>query len=301
MPWYGGRAGSDVQRPAGHHGKPSLSVQGHSLGRGLGRHDRAGYGRSTSLKHRSCHRPHARCLSFCSKASFRAKPVPTFAPDALSLAGAGSAHNDLPRTPRRPAPTGRSGVYWQLVSSWELCDFGHRRSCPDEQWSPTPAVACPAGRGVWDDAAEPENTCTLPEDRQGTREGDVEEDPSEIPGKGWTHRRQTAAPLMVLARRATAAWPTDITTGDRPCSVPDRHWAPASPHRTCGPWTGEIFGWCCQRGSNSRPLPYQGSALPLSYGSAPTGRAAYCHRAALHASLKMIFIRRPGLWAPEGA
>src|SRR5690606_26975912 len=25
--------------------------------------------------------------------------------------------------------------------------------------------------------------------------------------------------------------------------------------------------WCCQRGLNSRPLPYQGSALPLSYGS----------------------------------
>jgi hypothetical protein len=61
------------------------------------------------------------------------------------------------------------------------------------------------------------------------------------------------------------------------------------------------FGWCCQRGSNSRPLPYQGSALPLSYGSAPTGRAAYCHRAALHASLKMIFIRPPGLSAPEAA
>ena len=27
------------------------------------------------------------------------------------------------------------------------------------------------------------------------------------------------------------------------------------------------FLWCCRRGLNSRPLPYQGSALPLSYGS----------------------------------
>jgi hypothetical protein len=27
------------------------------------------------------------------------------------------------------------------------------------------------------------------------------------------------------------------------------------------------FPWCCRGGSNSRPLPYQGSALPLSYGS----------------------------------
>ena len=26
--------------------------------------------------------------------------------------------------------------------------------------------------------------------------------------------------------------------------------------------------WCCERGLNSRPLPYQGSALPLSYRSA---------------------------------
>jgi hypothetical protein len=26
--------------------------------------------------------------------------------------------------------------------------------------------------------------------------------------------------------------------------------------------------WCCKRGLNSRPLPYQGSALPLSYCSA---------------------------------
>src|SRR5271170_3143918 len=25
--------------------------------------------------------------------------------------------------------------------------------------------------------------------------------------------------------------------------------------------------WCCKRGLNSRPLPYQGSALPLSYCS----------------------------------
>src|SRR5687767_2250130 len=28
-------------------------------------------------------------------------------------------------------------------------------------------------------------------------------------------------------------------------------------------------GWCCKRGLNSRPLPYQGSALPLSYCSVP--------------------------------
>jgi hypothetical protein len=34
--------------------------------------------------------------------------------------------------------------------------------------------------------------------------------------------------------------------------------------------------WCCQRGLNSRPLPYQGSALPLSYGS-KSECGAFCH------------------------
>ena len=39
----------------------------------------------------------------------------------------------------------------------------------------------------------------------------------------------------------------------------------------CGKGGG---GWCCWRGLNSRPLPYQGSALPLSYNSArPAGGA----------------------------
>ena len=37
-----------------------------------------------------------------------------------------------------------------------------------------------------------------------------------------------------------------------------------------GIWQG-IWGkprrWCCRRGLNSRPQPYQGCALPLSYGS----------------------------------
>ena len=33
---------------------------------------------------------------------------------------------------------------------------------------------------------------------------------------------------------------------------------------------GVVF-WCCWRESNSRPLPYQGSALPLSYSSAGEG------------------------------
>ena len=34
----------------------------------------------------------------------------------------------------------------------------------------------------------------------------------------------------------------------------------------------KAFRWCCGRGLNSRPLPYQGSALPLSYRSRPADR-----------------------------
>src|SRR5689334_18148882 len=33
--------------------------------------------------------------------------------------------------------------------------------------------------------------------------------------------------------------------------------------------TSTGLDWCCWRGLNSRPLPYQGSALPLSYSSEP--------------------------------
>jgi hypothetical protein len=43
-----------------------------------------------------------------------------------------------------------------------------------------------------------------------------------------------------------------------------------------GRWLGcerdQRFGWCCWRGLNSRPPPYQGGALPLSYSSAGTAR-----------------------------
>ena len=34
--------------------------------------------------------------------------------------------------------------------------------------------------------------------------------------------------------------------------------------------------WCCRRELNSRPLPYQGSALPLSYGSISRFYGKYC-------------------------
>lgn len=50
---------------------------------------------------------------------------------------------------------------------------------------------------------------------------------------------------------------------------------PRSPRSAaCGP-IGLFEKWCCRRGLNSRPQPYQGCALPLSYGStSPTGGPA---------------------------
>src|SRR5579871_2491270 len=33
----------------------------------------------------------------------------------------------------------------------------------------------------------------------------------------------------------------------------------------------KVGAWCCRTGLNCRPLPYQGSALPLSYGSKAGG------------------------------
>ena len=37
--------------------------------------------------------------------------------------------------------------------------------------------------------------------------------------------------------------------------------------KVLGGLSGKNVRWCCRRDLNSRPLPYQGSALPLSYGS----------------------------------
>ncbi len=52
--------------------------------------------------------------------------------------------------------------------------------------------------------------------------------------------------------------------------------------------------WCCWRGLNSRPLPYQGSALPLSYSSAGRGGPMLSD-----ASLVKPLARNAGLWHRE--
>jgi hypothetical protein len=52
--------------------------------------------------------------------------------------------------------------------------------------------------------------------------------------------------------------------------------------------------WCCRGGLNSRPLPYQGSALPLSYGSMP-GIAFSEESAAMASHGRAVLATRPSL------
>ena len=47
-----------------------------------------------------------------------------------------------------------------------------------------------------------------------------------------------------------------------------------------------LVGWCCRKGLNFRPLPYQGSALPLSYGSVPVRRSPRRQRKPIHEAPK---------------
>src|SRR6202023_197191 len=79
-------------------------------------------------------------------------------------------------------------------------------------------------------------------------------------------------------------------------------------------FTGLLRGknWCCQTGLNCRPLHYQWSALPLSYGSmpgiresaqkGPTNAADPCHKAPSCASARAapgaIKMRQNQRWTP---
>ena len=60
----------------------------------------------------------------------------------------------------------------------------------------------------------------------------------------------------------------------------------------------QMSEWCCRGDLNSRPLPYQGSALPLSYGSfwwnhlmMSAKFRAFCHTELLLSSLKRILLK----------
>jgi hypothetical protein len=57
-----------------------------------------------------------------------------------------------------------------------------------------------------------------------------------------------------------------------------------------------MFFWCCRTGLNCRPLPYQGSALPLSYGS--TGRHLLARSA--RKLPQGVAARKESPWWPTG-
>ena len=54
--------------------------------------------------------------------------------------------------------------------------------------------------------------------------------------------------------------------------------------------------WCCRWVSNLRPLPYQGSALPLSYGSIPVGYPPRHGRKPLHEAPTAGKLSGSGRW-----
>jgi hypothetical protein len=65
---------------------------------------------------------------------------------------------------------------------------------------------------------------------------------------------------------------TNVPLMGHPCAFV-RSLLHSAPKHSIAPETSENvrfskgFCWCCRTGLNCRPLPYQGSALPLSYGS----------------------------------
>jgi hypothetical protein len=74
------------------------------------------------------------------------------------------------------------------------------------------------------------------------------------------------APVRAAAARVKAGTAT-------PKVIPKQHAAAGKTDSFLAKETPRFSGcfslenWCCRSGLNARPLPYQGSALPLSYGS----------------------------------
>jgi hypothetical protein len=78
--------------------------------------------------------------------------------------------------------------------------------------------------------------------------GGAEGRSSNVIGSTWTKPRKDGRPPGLVAGRVSP--PSEVFRTD--------------PKNLCF----QGVGWCCRWVSNLRPLPYQGSALPLSYGSA---------------------------------
>jgi hypothetical protein len=93
-----------------------------------------------------------------------------------------------------------------------------------------------------------------------------------VEGCGPTQNVAPVLPVESGLQPAKQRWPSRRHVGDEQATYTatrsDR--LPAMDDRGFSALasTGDPLGiWCCERGLNSRPLPYQGSALPLSYHS----------------------------------
>jgi hypothetical protein len=83
--------------------------------------------------------------------------------------------------------------------------------------------------------------------------------------------RPRAPPHVRYLRGASRNSAVSVSLSAPVASRKHRSQRPAGNHPRSSilPYQGK---WCCRTGLNCRPLPYQGSALPLSYGSNWRGR-----------------------------
>ena len=91
-------------------------------------------------------------------------------------------------------------------------------------------------------------------------------------------RRGCVSSSRLGGRRESArrAWRFPIRLVGSPSDPPRRGFP------SLGFWRSALCNvgkWCCREELNLRPRPYQGRALPLSYGSGPGKAGGTCHRA----------------------
>jgi hypothetical protein len=103
---------------------------------------------------------------------------------------------------------------------------------------------------------------------------------------GWINPRDFRLLDAAAVSRLLVAYIDDARAADNLEALRVLEQAETSRSRRCE-------GWCCQTGLNCRPLHYQWSALPLSYGSMletginlkrPSKRGDPCHKVSGHAS-----------------
>jgi hypothetical protein len=138
-------------------------------------------------------------------------------------------------------------------------------------------------------------TCEATGSRANTRPSGIS--PRRTPGRSPPPRALAAEPFRACSPPPLAGLRQPRTAGEHRPRIFPRKLAELHHLFRVKAWgkgsgvakSADFFGvsWCCRGGLNSRPLPYQGSALPLSYGSRPWRRceegsgataAGTCHK-----------------------